>query len=147
MFRTSYPSMWVPKYRGASSARRPVPKYPVPKFHIFTVYTLLTLKLNSMSIYLPKREELSFLLVLALPNASSTGLLCRRRSLTRSTSHLWREVAARNLRTCLLASVLPAPDSPEITRCCSYTHTNDDGSNSFNVIPFDRIIMVRDCLL
>ena len=65
-----------------------------------------------MSMYLPKRLELSLRLVLALPNASSTGLDCRSLSFTVSTCALWPVAAAMNCNTFFDASVFPEPDSP-----------------------------------
>ena len=44
------------------------------------------MKSKLMSMYLPNRDELSFLLVLALPNDSISGLVCSSRSLIRVTS-------------------------------------------------------------
>lgn len=62
--------------------------------------------------YLPKRLELSLRLVLALPNASSTGLDCRSLSFTVSTCPLWPVASAMNCKTFFDASVFPEPDSP-----------------------------------
>lgn len=62
--------------------------------------------------YLPKRDELSLRFVLALPNASSTGLLPINLSLTASTFFLCFVAAAINCRIFFDASVLPEPDSP-----------------------------------
>lgn len=88
----------------------------VPAFYVHTQHvSLFTSALNEMSMYLPKRLELSLRLVLALPNASSTGLDCRSLSLTVSTCALWPVTAAMNCRTFFDASVFPEPDSPAQT--------------------------------
>ena len=50
----------------------------------------LPLKSKLMSMYLPKRDELSFRLVLALPNASKMSLDCSKTFLARSIS-AWPE--------------------------------------------------------
>jgi len=68
-----------------------------------------------MSMYLPKRLELSLQLVLALPNASSTELDCRSLSFTVSTCPLWPIAVAMNCKTFFDASVFPEPDSPAQT--------------------------------
>lgn len=65
--------------------------------------------------YLPKRLELSLRLVLALPNASSTGFDCRSLSFTVSTCPLWPVASAMNCKTFFDASVFPEPDSPAQT--------------------------------
>lgn len=58
---------------------------------------------------LPNRLELSFLIVLALPNASRIGFACSTLFSTLPTlPALW----ARYAKHCFVASVLPAPDSP-----------------------------------
>ena len=62
---------------------------------------------------LPKRLELLFRVVVALPKLSSTGLLCSSRSFTLTLVWPAGETAAMNSITFLAASVLPAPDSPE----------------------------------
>ena len=78
-------------------------------------YLLLTRGSNEMSMYLPKRLELSLQLVLALPNASSTELDCRSLSFTVSTCPLWPIAVAMNCKTFFDASVFPEPDSPAQT--------------------------------
>ena len=64
------------------------------------------------SIHLPKREELLLRTVLALPKASSTGFAAS--SLSCMLPSELPAASAKNLRQCLVASVLPAPDSPEM---------------------------------
>ncbi len=56
-----------------------------------------------------KREELLLRTVAALPNASNTGLASK---ILRSTSECLFVHWARNCMVSLVASVLPAPDSP-----------------------------------
>lgn len=75
--------------------------------------TGLPSKLNCMSMYFPNRLELSFLFVLALPNASKMGLEKINLSLHFSTSPLWSVTSAMYWRTFLEASVFPEPDSPK----------------------------------
>ena len=65
--------------------------------------------------YFPNLEELSLRLVLALPKASRTGLDLSSLSFTMSTLAFFLVVAAMNCNTFFDASVLPAPDSPEIS--------------------------------
>src|SRR6266480_6693180 len=81
--------------------------------------------LNRISIYLPKREELSFRVVFALPKASMIGFVAR------ICSSVWVIAAvprcllldadtgdsrvAKYRITYLALTVLPAPDSPETT--------------------------------
>ena len=70
------------------------------------------------SMYLPKRLLFSLRSVLALPKASSTGLVCSSRSRTVvSPLVLARppDTSAMYSITRLAASVLPAPDSPLTT--------------------------------
>lgn len=152
---------WLDKRRGTSQGGNS--KYDLqwerPTIHITCVRLILaeqsqamrnydsksTMKLNSISMYLPNRLELSFLVVLALPKAcesttkyfwhlllndpdytrlgltSRTGLDWSNRSLTFSTVSSWWLVAARNCRTFLDASVFPAPLSPEIRMQWSLT--------------------------
>ena len=64
-----------------------------------------------ISIQRPKREELLFRCVLALPKASSSGVAL---STCVSIALSDPAISARKDRQCLVASVLPAPDSPEI---------------------------------
>lgn len=71
-----------------------------------------TCLLNCISMYLPKRDELSLRLVFALPNASSTGLLPINFLFTSSTSFLYPVPAAINSNIFFDASVFPEPDSP-----------------------------------
>ena len=66
-----------------------------------------------MSMYLPKRLELLFLLVLAFPNASKTGFDWSNLSLTFSTVDRLPVDAAMNCKTFFEASVFPDPDSPK----------------------------------
>merc|ERR1712173_131070 len=71
--------------------------------------------LRWIRINLPKREELSFLTVLALPQASRTGLVATIfSSREASPSFLLPEeqMVAKYEMTFLVFSVLPAPDSP-----------------------------------
>jgi hypothetical protein len=76
---------------------------------------------------LPKRDEFLFRRVLALPNASSKGLLlstcCETpppsrappaSSLRPVTASVLAAAQVMYCMTCLVASVLPAPDSPEM---------------------------------
>ncbi len=76
--------------------------------------------LNSIRMNLPKRDELLFRTVCALPNASSIGLALR---ICCERFENWRvggfepiasdvATAARYWITFLVFSVLPAPDSP-----------------------------------
>jgi hypothetical protein len=75
---------------------------------------------NWISAYLPKRLLLSLRTVLALPNASSSGLLS---STASSTGRDWPPPlgppcvlppwAARYFMMSLVVSVFPAPDSPD----------------------------------
>ena len=67
---------------------------------------------------MPKRDELSLRIVLALPKASRMGLLCRRRSRMLVALPVLTEQSARNCRIFFDASVLPAPDSPEMRMHC-----------------------------
>jgi len=70
---------------------------------------------------LPNRDELSFLVVLAFPKASSTGLESRMTSLTRcelppaAAPARISSALVRKRSTCFVASVLPAPLSPQMT--------------------------------
>ena len=74
---------------------------------------------NSSMRNLPYREELLFMEVLALPNASSTGDEARIRfSIPSSPSTDFEAQYARCLSTFFAVSDLPAPDSPEITMDC-----------------------------
>ncbi len=75
---------------------------------------------------MPKRDELLLRIDLALPKASSTGLVSmmrRARSFDFSTAAAVPFVStpARQIRkssSCLFVSVLPAPDSPETSSDC-----------------------------
>ena len=69
-------------------------------------------ELKCTSIHLPKRDELLLRSVLALPNDSSTGLPAMRRSCRPSMTDV--VALAKNSRHFFVASVLPAPDSPEM---------------------------------
>jgi len=100
-------------------------------------YSLLTRGSNETSMYLPKRLELSFRLVLALPNASSTGLDCRSLSFTVSTCPLWPVASAMNCKTFLDASVFPEPDSP------AQTYVNRH-SEQLHVLPISPIFSCDD---
>lgn len=80
--------------------------------------------LNMISMYLPKREELSLRVVLALPKASMMGLvarICSSVSLIESILPLrlpglsGDSRVAKYLIMYLALTVLPAPDSPETT--------------------------------
>ena len=64
------------------------------------------------SIHLPKREELLLRTVLALPKASRMGLADS--SLSAMPAVVEPAASAKNLRHCFVASVLPAPLSPEM---------------------------------
>ncbi len=68
--------------------------------------------LKWISKYLPKRDELLFLKVLALPNASSRGFDSRMTRFTNSMPPELPDTAAMYCITSLEHSVLPAPDSP-----------------------------------
>ncbi len=73
---------------------------------------------------LTKREELSFLVVCAFPNASRTGLDMMSKFLTFSTSLAMGVILAKYLMMIFDASVLPAPLSPiSNTVWHYYTHT------------------------
>ena len=65
---------------------------------------------------LPKRDELLFHTVRALPKFSMMGLVCRTR-LCRSPPAV-EETAARYCSRIFAVSVLPAPDSPEMITDC-----------------------------
>ena len=62
----------------------------------------------------PNRDELLFRSVFALPNASRIGLLMRMRS-SGPTVDVLPAISAMYCRHCFVHSVLPAPDSPEMT--------------------------------
>ena len=70
--------------------------------------------------YLPKRLLLLFRSVFALPKASSRGFDSRKTFFTRSTSDepVPAEQSAKYVWMCFDASVLPAPDSPEMMTHC-----------------------------
>jgi hypothetical protein len=73
------------------------------------------LLLNTMEIHLPNLDELSLRVVLALPNASIKGLasrICCWIWPTPPASSPRLEISARYDKNTLVASVLPAPDSP-----------------------------------
>ncbi|KAH3682258.1 hypothetical protein WICPIJ_006768 [Wickerhamomyces pijperi] len=88
---------------------------------------MVVLSLKRISKYLPKREELSFLVVLALPKASMIGLVAKICFSVSDISILvsWppREFSevvnssteAKYLMMYLADTVLPAPDSPLTT--------------------------------
>ena len=86
--------------------------------------TIAPVRLNLISVHLPKRDELSLRVVLALPNDSMSGLDLR---ICCSSDSVFSPVAsdarpdasARNWSTSFIVSVLPAPDSPEITTAWS----------------------------
>jgi hypothetical protein len=69
----------------------------------------------------PKRDELLLYTVLPLPYASRIGLHLSTRSSNEDPSFLpvdfatWFDRYDRNERMCLVDSVLPAPDSPEMS--------------------------------
>ena len=65
--------------------------------------------------YLPNRDELSFISVWALPKASSMGLTLMILS-ERPSASAPLERSIMCWRKCLADSVLPAPDSPEMTQ-------------------------------
>ena len=75
------------------------------------------------SIHLPKRLELLLRRVLALPNASSSGFACSTRA---STAASEPPTSAMNARQCLVASVLPAPLSPEMSTAWSAASSSSD---------------------
>ena len=83
---------------------------------------------NTNSINLPKRLEFGFLMVWALPNASKMGLDWMMRSATLcsspTTSTSGEAIAVKYPKHCFVASVLPAPDSPDINIdwFCLYRH-------------------------
>lgn len=68
---------------------------------------------------MPKREELSLRVVLALPKASSTGLVFSSLFFTALTFSVLPETAATYCMIFFDDSVLPAPDSPEIMTTCA----------------------------
>ena len=79
---------------------------------------ILYLSLNQISIHLPKRELLLFLMVLALPNDSTMGLHSSNCCSMSSPAPL---SSARYCSTSFVLSVLPAPDSPAMMTdwgCC-----------------------------
>ena len=79
------------------------------------VYTKMK---NIKSSILTKRDELSLRTVLALPKASSTGLVCttwssREPFFSREGSFFWEApTVAKYAITFFVFSVFPAPDSP-----------------------------------
>jgi hypothetical protein len=93
---------------------------------IFAPVIYLVFLLIKILRYLPNLEELSFLIVLAFPNASRIGLhliiiystLTFSPELDEETeiSFLFiLEIAVKNFKAYLAFSVFPAPLSPEIT--------------------------------
>ena len=70
--------------------------------------------LKCTSIHLPKRDELLLRTVLALPNASRMGLADSSLASMPAFFSLEPAASAKNCRHFLVASVLPAPDSPEM---------------------------------
>lgn len=94
---------------------------------------------NFRSINLPNRDELSFITVLALPKASrigfcwmilvSTGCLARTCSASAASppSAPLALTSMICLTNCFADSVLPAPDSPEMTHTCTGAITQSEG--------------------
>ena len=75
-------------------------------------------KEKNISTYLPNLDELSFLTVFEFPKASSTGLHAKIFSPTSPTSEPPPPYFPRSVKKFIATfadSVLPAPDSPEIT--------------------------------
>ena len=72
----------------------------------------ITLKSKPTSIYFPNREELSFFVVVAFPNASRSGLDSSSLSLTSATTECPLTLATY-CRIFFDASVFPAPLSPK----------------------------------
>ncbi|KAH3664626.1 hypothetical protein OGATHE_003441 [Ogataea polymorpha] len=72
---------------------------------------------NRISRYLPNLDELSFLVVLALPKASMMGFVAKICfSVSDMSWLLWSESTDAKYRMMYLAdTVFPAPDSPETT--------------------------------
>lgn len=64
--------------------------------------------------YLTNLDALSFLIVRALPKASSKVLAWTRRSFISLTSGMFPETKTKNCKTILAASVFPDPLSPKI---------------------------------
>ena len=75
---------------------------------------------NCTSKCLPKRDELLLRIVFALPSASITGLVCISRIATSSETRfpLVCDTSPMYVRQIFIASVLPAPDSPEMRIDC-----------------------------
>ncbi len=75
---------------------------------------------NWMSKCLPKRDELLFRIVFALPSPSITGLVCISRLATSSVTFcpFCCDACEIYVRQIFIASVLPAPDSPEMRIDC-----------------------------
>ena len=67
---------------------------------------------NQIRMNFPNREELSFLMVLAFPNASKIGLASK---ICCSIQECFPLIAAKYCKMSFVLSVLPAPDSPEMT--------------------------------
>ena len=89
--------------------------------------TMAPVRLNLISVHLPKREELLLRVVLALPKASISGLLlstcCSRLSVfspSLAPAICARpDASARNCSTSFMVSVFPAPLSPLMTTAWS----------------------------
>src|SRR3954447_26652051 len=100
---------------------------------------------NMISMYFPKREELSFLVVLALPNASMIGFVARIASsvlLMASWPFLTLVLSGDSLvakyRMMYFAlTVFPAPDSPETTIVWFLL------SRSISLSPVSRVFAAR----
>ena len=87
---------------------------------------MLPSPVNCTSKCLPKRDELLLRIVFALPIASITGLVCMSCAATPAPAPPPFPFPAlsspRYVRQIFIASVLPAPDSPEMRidcDCCS----------------------------
>ena len=92
-------------------------------------FASLPLTSNCISMNFPKREELSFRVVHALPKASSSGLdsstlTSTERSSCNAPSAEWPPMKARYFMMSLAVSVLPAPDSPEMRMDCDATRSS-----------------------
>ena len=89
--------------------------------------TMAPVRLNLISVHLPKRELLLLRVVFALPKASISGLLlstcCSRLSVFSPPAApaicARPEASARNCSTSFIVSVLPAPLSPLMTTAWS----------------------------
>ena len=74
---------------------------------------ILSSSSNKISVNLPNLDELSFLTVLALPNASNNGFVSKTCFSTPLVPSSCFAECAKYCMMCFAVSVFPAPDSPE----------------------------------